>query len=197
MVALAECHVLPSFAASEPAARLQRMAPRGRAAGTAVPWYPSRAALATLFLALAGIGPRAAADPLPDCDGEPGSSAYCAPLVGCFERDGRHFVGRAIGRNAGTLAGVLSTGALCTGTWVSRIVIGVGQADLRCDDGTAARIWFTYQDGLTGTATGRGLTIRGAPVRARSGRNIRAFLGSGGCAVDPGLFCGDAEIPIG
>ncbi|MFN3935978.1 MAG: hypothetical protein ACK4KW_00230 [Gemmobacter sp.] len=152
------------------------------------PWYPSRLALATLILAT----PAAAGA----CGGIEGSSDYCTPVVACIEDTGVHFTGRAVGWGSGTLAGQLSSGAICSGTWVSRNRLGLGQADLDCDDGQSGTVIFTYQDGATGTATGRGLTKGGQAVRGWSGRNIRAFLRAETGEVDPRLMCGEVEIPL-
>ncbi|WP_347823928.1 hypothetical protein [uncultured Planktomarina sp.] len=66
--------------------------------------------------------------PVPDenCFDIPDSRDSCSPLLACFGNSGKYFAGRALGRDEGTLAGVINFGAICTGTWVSRNFIGTG-----------------------------------------------------------------------
>jgi hypothetical protein len=153
--------------------------------------YLGRAAIATLFL----LNP-AQAQTIGTCITRPGEPDNCAPLVACVEATGVYFMGRAVGHNAGTLAGELSNGAFCTGEWVSRNWLGTGQADFTCDDGQWGRAYFTYLHMPTGTATGRGLTNRGQSLRVWAGHEIRAFLRAETGAPDPKLFCNTQEIPI-
>jgi hypothetical protein len=127
---------------------------------------------------------------------EIGDPSSCSPVIACFEATGVYFVGRAIGWDRGTLAGTTSAGATCTGEWVSRNMLGVGQASFACDDGTSGTAFFTYQDGLTGTATGHGLSTPMGRLRVWSGDNIRQFLTDQTGEVDPQLFCGDVPIPM-
>jgi hypothetical protein len=79
---------------------------------------------------------------------------------------------------------------------MSRNALGLGQATFSCDDGTTGTAFFTYQDSLTGTATGHGLTDRLGWVRVWSGHNIRQFVMNETGVVDPLLMCGDLAIPI-
>jgi hypothetical protein len=135
----------------------------------------------------------------PSCEigaAEIGDRDACSPIVACFESYGVYFTGRAIGWNEGTLAGKTSDGAVCTGNWMSRNALGLGQATFACDDGTMGTAFFTYQDSLTGTATGHGLTDRLGRVRVWSGHNIRQFVINETGAIDPLLMCGDHAIPI-
>jgi hypothetical protein len=127
---------------------------------------------------------------------EIGDPSACSPVIACFEATGVYFVGRAIGWNRGTLAGTTSAGATCTGEWVSRNMLGVGQASFACDDGTSGTAFFTYQDSLTGTATGHGLSTPMGRLWVWSGNNIRQFLIDQTGEVDPQLFCGDVPIPM-
>lgn len=146
------------------------------------------------------VAPAAAQSVDPGCGiGAPdiGSADACAPVVACFEETGVYFTGRAIGWDSGTLAGTTSAGATCTGDWVSRNSLGLGQAAFDCDDGTSGTAFFTYQDSLTGTATGHGLTNRFGRIRVWSGRNIVQFLRNETGEVDPELMCGERPIPIG
>ena len=135
----------------------------------------------------------------PDCtvtDDKIGEPTACSPFLGCFESTETWFTGKAYGWNEGTLAATTSSGAICTGKWVSRNALGVGQAEFECDDGQSGTAFFTYQDNETGTATGQGLSADLGKVRVWSGNNIQAFLKSQNGAVDQRLMCGDAEIPI-
>ena len=127
---------------------------------------------------------------------EIGDPLACSPVVACFEATGVYFIGRAIGWDRGTLAGTTSAGATCTGDWVSRNRLGVGQAGFACDDGTSGTVFFTYQDSLTGTATGQGLAAPLGRLRDWSGRNIRQILIAETGEIDPQLMCGDVPIPI-
>lgn len=127
---------------------------------------------------------------------EVGDPSACSPVIACFEATGVHFIGRAIGWDRGTLAGTTSAGATCTGAWVSRNMLGVGQATFACDDGTSGTAFFTYQDSLTGTATGHGLSTPLGRLRVWSGHNIRQFLIAGTGEVDPQLICGEVAIPV-
>jgi hypothetical protein len=151
-------------------------------------------------LACALIASAAAAQEMdPSCEigtAEIGDRDACSPVVACFESYGVHFTGRAIGWNEGTLAGKTSAGAVCTGNWMSRNALGLGQAIFACDDGTTGTAFFTYQDSLTGTATGHGLTDRLGRIRVWSGHNIRQFVINDTGTVDPLLMCGDLAIPI-
>jgi hypothetical protein len=144
--------------------------------------------------------PLAAADPVDmDCaigTSEIGDPSACSPVVACFEATGVYLTGRAIGWDRGTLAGTTSAGATCTGDWVSRNALGVGQATFTCDDGMSGTAFFTYQDSLTGTATGHGLASPLGRSRVWSGHNIRQFLIAETGRVDPQPLCGDVPIPI-
>jgi hypothetical protein len=127
---------------------------------------------------------------------EIGDPSACSPVVACFEATGVYFIGRAIGWNRGTLAGTTSAGATCTGDWTSQNMLGVGQATFACDDGSSGVAFFTYQDSLTGAATGHGLSDTLGRLRIWSGRNIRQFLIAETGEIDPQLMCGDVPIPI-
>lgn len=125
-----------------------------------------------------------------------GVSEGCVPFVGCVGEQGDFFVGRALGRTEGTLAVQTNSGILCSGDWVPRNFLGVGQANFSCDDGRIGVAYFTYQDPNTGTATGNGLMSDGSKLKVWSGNNIRQFL-----AIDPdnpegNLTCANAVVPI-
>lgn len=145
----------------------------------------------------APLGPNDFAWPAPfdDCVERPGNRASCAPIVACVGEN-LWFSGRATGWNSGTLVGFLSDGSTCSGNWMSKNFFGLGQADVTCSNGLSARVFFTYQDGVTGTTTGTGLTTDMRRIRAWSGHNIRQFLRNDTGQIEPHLMCGNAEIPI-
>ncbi len=138
--------------------------------------------------------PRPAFALLP-CRLHQGHMDSCARIVACVSPPTMVFVGRGFGWNHGTITGDLD-GVPCTGSWVSRNVLGLGQAEIRCENGLTGTVFFTYQDSLTGTATGRGMTNRGQMIRVWSGNNIRAFLSHETGRPDARLMCGEREIPI-
>ncbi len=131
--------------------------------------------------------------PFDDCINRPGDPRDCVPIIACI--GGKlWFSGRARGAARGELAGFLSDGTACRGSWTSRNLLGFGQADVICADGRSARVFFTYQDERTGTAVGRGVTSAREQVKSWSGRHIRRFLAGRGIAEE--LICGGEEIPI-
>lgn len=150
--------------------------------------YITSATLATAILGLCASA--AAALDLPDCELRLGRADSCSPIVACMPGDGVYFVGRAVGWNSGTLAGETNTGVTCTGTWTVRNMVGLGQADFACDDGLEGSVIYYYQDSLTGTARGSGLTNRFGRVQGWSGHNIVPFLDARTGRVDGELMCG-------
>lgn len=135
----------------------------------------------------------AAALDLPDCVLLPDSPDSCSPIVACMPGEGTYLVGRAVGWDEGTLSGVTNTGVSCVGTW--RVTgLGVGLARFACDDGVSGRLAYTYQDGETGTASGRGLITGFGRVEAWSGHNIRQFLDHSGRRIDGELMCGETPM---
>ncbi len=123
--------------------------------------------------------------------------ASCSRIVACIGDDGKWFNGRAFGRGAGVLEGQISNGATCKGRWVERNVLGLGQADVECDDGMTTTVLYTYQDAYTGTAIGNGRTNQGELVEVWSGQNVLAYFQN----EDPdnpviSLQCGLNSIPL-
>lgn len=137
----------------------------------------------------------AAALDLPECTLLPGSPDSCSPIVACMPTEDTYLVGRAIGWDAGTLSGVTNSGVSCIGTW-QVTGFGIGLARFACDDGLEGRLAYTYQDGETGTAMGKGLVSGFGWLEAWSGHNIRQFLDASGRAVDGALMCGAAPMLI-
>lgn len=158
-------------------------------------------ALAAALPAPAGaqeIGPRPVEPPCLTTGGRDN----CAPLLACIGNEGRWFRGRATGWNRGRLAGRISDGAACEGAWVARNRLGLGQADVAWDDGMRVTVYFYYQDSLTGTALGRGVSNRGAQVRSFSGRHVLDYLTADGqpravlpCGAD-GIELDGEGLPI-
>lgn len=118
----------------------------------------------------------------------------CVRILACIGDKGLWFNGRALGRGTGTLAGLVNNGAVCEGTWTSRNVLGLGQADVSCDDGMQVTVYYTYQEEYTGTAIGRGRNNRGEWVKAWSGLHVLEYLERETGEV--ALPCGEASIPI-
>jgi hypothetical protein len=73
-----------------------------------------------------------------------GDQENCVRILACLGEEGRWFHGRAFGRGEGTLAGVTDDGVACTGQWTSRNIVGLGQADVSCDDGATIRVIYYY-----------------------------------------------------
>ncbi len=128
-----------------------------------------------------------------------GDQANCVRVLACIGMEGLWFNGRAFGQGAGTVAGLLSDGAECVGRWKSRNVLGLGQADVTCDNGLQVTVYYYLQDSYTGTVLGNGRTNRGELVRAWSGDKVLEYLS------DPDhpegenrvfLPCGSEPIPI-
>ncbi len=102
----------------------------------------------------------------------------CVRILACIGDHGRWFHGRAFGRGSGDLIGEMSDGVTCTGDWTSRNPMGLGQADVACDDGTTGTVLYTYQDHWTGTTTGLGSLSNGSRIEAWSGLNVLDYLDS-------------------
>ena len=149
-----------------------------------------RHGLAAILIAVGGT----AAAQTADCPVAQDATS-CARVLACIGEEGIWFDGRAYGRGAGTLAGETNAGAVCTGTWVSRNAMGLGQADVACDDGFAVRVIYFYQDAWTGTALGRGIGSDGRLVRSWSGLHVLDYLGAGARPDGARLPCGAIDIP--
>jgi len=124
----------------------------------------------------------------------------CVRVLACIGTEGLWFNGRAFGQGTGVVAGLMSDGVQCTGRWKNRNAMGLGQADVTCDNGVEVMVFYYIQDNFTGTVLGNGLTNRGEMVRAWSGAKVLEYL------RDPAhpegenqvfLPCGSKPIPIG
>jgi hypothetical protein len=120
----------------------------------------------------------------------------CSRVLACFGDQGRWFEGRAFGRGMGTLSGTVNDGVGCAGIWTSENADGVGEAQVRCEDGLKVTVLFTYQDSYTGTTTGEGVASTGVAVKTWSGLHVPEFLRSQSKTGEAALPCGAVEIPI-
>jgi hypothetical protein len=121
-----------------------------------------------------------------------GEADSCIRVLACVG-DGLWFDGRAIGWSGGTIAGRLSDGSLCTGSW--RYTGGItSETFVSCDNGMEAAVLAIAQDLATGTTISEGRTTAGTRVTAWSGKYVTDFLGAGG---RPELPCTNAPIPVG
>jgi hypothetical protein len=120
----------------------------------------------------------------------------CSRVLACFGTEGRWFEGRAFGRGAGTVAGVVNDGVSCSGTWTSENGQGRGEAWVTCDDGMTVTVTTEYQDHYTGTAIGQGVANTGAAVTSWSGLHVADFLRRESGTPQAVLPCGPQDIPI-
>ena len=120
---------------------------------------------------------------------------HCVRVLACYGEEGLWFHGRSYGRGKGSLAGQRSDGVMCAGTWVSRNVFGVGQADVACEDDDTLTVIFTIQDDYTGTAIGHGRAASGQAIKAWSGAHVLEHLRRDGMP-DGTLLCGPQSIPM-
>jgi hypothetical protein len=122
-----------------------------------------------------------------------GEADNCVRVLACVGDDGLWFDGRAVGWDRGTIAGELSDGSVCTGTW--RYTGGItSETFVSCDNGMEAAVLAIAQDLATGTTIGEGRTKGGRRISAWSGKYVMDFLGAGG---RPELPCTNAPIPLG
>jgi hypothetical protein len=118
----------------------------------------------------------------------------CTRVVACIGDDGVWFDGRGAGWNEGTLAGQLSTGATCTGSWACTDAT-TARTVFACDDGTEGAALAVLQDPLTGTPIAEGTTTDGRAIVAWSGEHVLDVLR--GPTGEPSLPCIPEGIPIG
>ena len=150
--------------------------------------------LLPVFAMISAAFPAFSEENLP-CEVTPDETS-CSLNFACLGDEGRWYKGRAIGRGTGVLDGVTSDGAACIGTWTNSNAVNVGQADFTCNDGTAGTVIYLLQDGETGTAIGKGMTTKDAPIQAWSGEHVIEFLKKSSLTDEAQLQCGDHSIPI-
>ena len=123
-----------------------------------------------------------------------GGPDNCVRVLACIGDDGLWFDGRAIGWNHGTIAGGLSDGGICTGSWAYTSQISA-ETRVSCDTGLEAAVVAISKDPATGTTVAEGRTDDGRRVTAWSGEYVMEFLrGPNGT---PALPCTTAPIPLG
>lgn len=120
----------------------------------------------------------------------------CSRVLACIGDQGRWFHGRSFGRGEGTLAGVTNDGVNCSGEWVSHNSMGLGQADVVCDDGMTVSVIYYYQNEYNGTVLGRGLSNRNDVVQAWSGDHVLDYFRDGSPTRQAALKCGSYDIPL-
>ena len=72
--------------------------------------------------------------------------ANCVRVVACIGDEGVWFNGRDFGRGEGTFSGTTSTGLMCEETSMSSNTFGLGQANVKCEDGRKG-LFFLYLSG--------------------------------------------------
>ena len=120
----------------------------------------------------------------------------CSRVLACFGTEGRWFEGRAFGRGTGTVAGMVSDGVACSGTWTSDNGQGRGEARVTCDDGMTVTVTTEYQDHYTGTTIGQGVANTGVAVKSWSGLHVADFLRRESNTPQAVLPCGPQDIPV-
>ncbi|MBC2834163.1 hypothetical protein [Paragemmobacter straminiformis] len=123
-------------------------------------------------------------------------SGSCSRILACIGTEGRWFNGRAFGRGEGWLSGKTDDGVACSGTWVTRNALGLGQADVTCSDGMTVSVFYSYQDYYTGTAIGRGLSNGGDLVQSWSGEHVVDYFADGRPKAEARMRCGPVDIPV-
>ena len=79
---------------------------------------------------------------------------------------------------------------------MSKNALGLGQADVACDDGMSVSVIYYYQDEYTGTALGRGITNGEDVVQSWSGDHVIQYFRDGSPTKEAVLKCGSHDIPI-
>lgn len=152
-------------------------------------------ALPPVAFAVLCLLPLSAQAQMPELCPLTGDQANCVRVLACIGNGESWFHGRAFGRGQGDLHGQISDGTRCDGHWTQRNALGLGQADLTCDDGSRAMVLFTYQDDWTGTTTGIGSFDDKRPIAAWSGQGVLQYLDN--VTGHPNrLPCRSGDIPI-
>ena len=100
-----------------------------------------------------GLSPEVSAPrlDLPACEELPQNPNNCARVLACLGQDGLYFDGQARGWNEGTIAGQLSTGAVCAGTYEYGGLFGTAKANFECSNGVTGWVIYYAQDEVTNT----------------------------------------------
>ncbi len=129
------------------------------------------------------------------CDSIPGNPQNCVRVLACIGTEGLWFDGQAIGWDSGTVRGATSDRSPCTGTWNADGPMGMGVAELRCDNGLSANVLYYNQDNETGTVIGAGQDNRGRGITVWTGTNVLDFLTPDGRPAAR-LPCGGGAVPV-
>ena len=96
----------------------------------------------------------------------------------------------------GVFEGTADDGIACHGTWTNSNALGLGQADMICDDAMTGVVYYTLQDDYTGTGIGRGTTSTGDTIQSWTGEHVIEFFKRASPSAQAVLKCGDTSIPI-
>lgn len=129
------------------------------------------------------------------CENIPDGQKNCVRVLACIGDQGLYFDGQARGWDAGRVAGTISNGTACTGTWTADGPLGMGMGKMTCSGGLEVGVLYYNQDNATGTVIGRGSDSLGQPVQIWSGQNVLSYLTPDG-AVSPRLPCMSGPIPM-
>ncbi|MEJ6403767.1 hypothetical protein [Yoonia sp. 2307UL14-13] len=129
------------------------------------------------------------------CRNVPYSEENCVRVLACIGDRGVFFDGNARGWDTGTVAGQMSDGTRCTGTWTAGGPLGTGIAQMSYSDGAVVDVVYYSQDSITGTVIGEGKDNLGRRIQVWSGENVLQFL-TGDGAYGPALPCIKGDIPI-
>ncbi len=127
-----------------------------------------------LFLVAVASGLYVANRPEPEpltltspCNGT-SADRYCAPMVGCIAGSDTVFLGRANGYFKGQIAGKLSTGSTCFGTWGANAAQSGGSGHAACDDAIEFTVRFHSYNRDKWVVVGKGETKTNQTVFAIS-----------------------------
>ena len=148
-----------------------------------------------LLPALVFIAAPAIAENRLPCEVTPDNTS-CSRIFACLGDQGRWFQGRAFGRGTGVFEGTADDGIACHGTWTNSNALGLGQADMICDDAMTGAVYYTLQDDYTGTGIGRGTTSTGDTIQSWTGEHVIEFFKRASPSAQAVLKCGDTSIPI-
>lgn len=129
------------------------------------------------------------------CEVTPDNTS-CSRIFACIGADGRWFQGRAIGRGTGKFDGKTDDGVACHGTWTNNNGDGAGQADMVCNDGMTAVVYYTLQDSYTGTGIGEGTSNTRQTIQSWTGEHVIEFFQRKSPGATALMQCGAHDILI-
>lgn len=129
-----------------------------------------------------------------DCDIH---GANCSEIVACIEETGEYFRGGASNDDdGGPLIIRSSLGHVCTGDWW-RTVLGIGRAEITCDDGRAGKATFLWFDKDSGTVVGSGTLNNGEEIRYWTGGKLEQYFNEIDPAERDRMSCSPGNMLIG